>query len=194
MPDQSRSIIEVSEDAAAASLHLREPRRGDAPLVHRLIADLPGMDGNSLYCNALQCSHFADTCAAAERAGELVGWASGYRHPDDPRTLFIWQVAVRAGARGLGLATRLILAILERPACREVTRLSATVTADNAASFALFEGLARRLSAPFRRGEGFDRDRDFGGAHASEHAVAIGPFANPGAGARTRLSTNPEDI
>jgi len=152
------------------------------------------MDDNSLYCNALQCSHFAATCAVAERAGEIVGWTSGYLRPDDRENLFIWQVAVRRDARGLGVATNLILSLLGRPECRGVTRLSATATADNTASLSLFGGLARRLAAPLRSGPGFDRDRDFRGAHASELAIDIGPFSHGahGTGAFTESSIDNE--
>lgn len=173
-------LVEESRQAAPGEMgpRLRPPLPGDAPAVCRLIADDPAMDTNSLYCYVLQCTHFADTCAVAvDGRDDVVGWVSGYRHPADPRMLFVWQVAVREAARGRGLATRLIESVLARPACRDVVRIGATVTADNDASFALFEGLARRRGGGFRREPGFDRDDHFGGLHASELAVIVGPFA-----------------
>jgi len=67
--------------------------------VHDLIARCPPLDRNSLYCNLLQCSHFAATCALARHDDTTVGFVSGYRPPSDPGVLFIWQVAVDSTAR-----------------------------------------------------------------------------------------------
>src|SRR3546814_20772399 len=64
---------------------------------------LPILDTNSLYCNLLQCTHFAETCVLAERDGEISGWISGYRLVHDPEAMFVWQVAVHERARGRGL-------------------------------------------------------------------------------------------
>lgn len=81
---------------------LRRPRAEDGSAIWRLIASCAPLDENSMYCNLLQCDHFADTCVVAERAGEIVGWVSGYVLPDDSETLFIWQVAVSDAAKGQG--------------------------------------------------------------------------------------------
>jgi L-2,4-diaminobutyric acid acetyltransferase len=72
---------------------LREPTSEDGAAVWQLIKDCAPLDRNSLYCNLLQCDHFASTCVAAELDGDIVGWVSGYIVPDSPDTLFIWQVA-----------------------------------------------------------------------------------------------------
>ncbi|WP_292254905.1 hypothetical protein [Mesorhizobium sp.] len=47
--------------------------------VWELIAKWPQLDRNSLYCDLLLCSDFADTRVVAERAGAVVGWLSAYR-------------------------------------------------------------------------------------------------------------------
>lgn len=155
---------------------LRAPRRQDGPALHRLVAACPPLDENSLYCNLLQTTHFADTCVAAEQAGQLVGFISAYLIPGRPDTLFVWQVAVGARARGRGLATRMLDDLLRRPGCREVTHLETTVTGSNDASWALFEGFARKNDAPLRRSTLFDRNTDFDGAHESEILARIGPL------------------
>jgi L-2,4-diaminobutyric acid acetyltransferase len=134
------------------------------------------LDDNSLYCNLLQASHFAGTCAVAEIESELVGWVSAYVPPDQPDTLFVWQVCVDEAAKGQGLARRLILDVLSRPACRHVTMLECTITADNEPSWALFRSLARHLGAQLQQAEHFARERHFAGQHDSEYAVRIGPF------------------
>jgi len=91
---------------------LRRPTDGDGYNLHQLVARCQPLDTNSVYCNLLQCSDFADTAIAAENAqGELVGFISGYRPPARPDTLFVWQVAVDSSMRGQGLALRMLLAL-----------------------------------------------------------------------------------
>ncbi|SNS31301.1 diaminobutyrate acetyltransferase [Sphingomonas laterariae] len=124
----------------------------------------------------MQCSDFAESCILAERDGELLGWVSGYRPPSDPANFFVWQVAVAPAARGRKLAQRMIEALVQRPAAAGVTHLTTTITDDNRASWALFNGLARRWRAPMEKSTRFDRDAHFGGAHATEWQARIGPL------------------
>lgn len=158
-------------------MNFRMPVAQDGPAITALIAACPPLDGNSAYCNLLQCTHFADSCIVAERDGQIVGWVSGYRLPPDPGRFFIWQVAVAAEARGEKLAQRMIAALLDRPSATGVTHLITTVTPDNAASWALFAGIARRLGAELTKAPLFERDAHFAGAHETEWQATIGPFA-----------------
>ncbi len=158
-------------------MNFRMPVAQDGPAITALIAACPPLDGNSAYCNLLQCTHFADSCVVAERDGQIVGWVSGYRLPADPSCFFVWQVAVAAQARGEKLAQRMIAALLDRPSVTGVTHLITTVTPDNAASWALFEGIARRLGADLAKAPLFERDAHFAGAHETEWQATIGPFA-----------------
>ena len=107
----------------------------------------------------------------------MVGCISGHLVPARPDTLFIWQVAVGAAARGQGLALRMLQHLLERPACRAVRYLETSITPDNDASWGLFRKLAASRDAALTDSPWFDRDRHFGGAHDSEQLVRIGPFA-----------------
>ena len=171
--------ISVSNTALAAknpTFELREPLATDAAALHRLIAASPPLDANSLYCNLLHCTHFSATSVAATGAGELVGFVSGYRVPDQPRTLFVWQVVVSPTARKHGLAQRMLREILSRSACRQMEFLHTTITADNTASRALFAALARELSAPLAESVWFEREQHFAGAHADEILLRIGPL------------------
>jgi L-2,4-diaminobutyric acid acetyltransferase len=149
----------------------------DGPAVSALIRDCPPLDPNSAYCNLLQCLHFADTCVVAERGGKIVGWISAYRPPAEAGRIFVWQVAVHASARGLGLGRRMLDALLARPASRGATMLTTTITEANDASWALFGSFARRRNAALRRHPLFDRDVHFSGAHDTEFLVSIGPIA-----------------
>lgn len=106
----------------------------------------------------------------------MFGWVSGYRLPAAPETLFVWQVAVRSCARGQGLAGRMIDTLLARPQQSAVTHLTTTITPENRASWALFEGLARRWGAPIEKSERFERGAHFAGAHATEWQARIGPL------------------
>lgn len=157
-------------------IRFRNPTADDGSRVWELIAECPPLDQNSIYCNCLQCSHFADTCMLAERDGAAVGWVSGYRPPTRPGTLFIWQVAVHPNARGEGLGKELIGALLASDACAGVRRIETTITTANDPSWALFKATAQRLRAPLRREPWFDRDAHFDGRQATEHLVRIGPF------------------
>ncbi len=162
---------------ALEPLHLRPPVATDGPAVTALIAACPPLDRNSAYCNLIQCTHFADHCVVAEREGRIDGWVSGHRPPSDPNAFFVWQVAVATEARGQKLAGRMIEALLARSAQRGVTHLITTVTDDNIASWALFNGLARKWDAPMERSALFERDAHFAGAHATEFQARIGPIS-----------------
>lgn len=161
------------------AITLRIPRAEDGAALHRLVAACPPLDPNSIYCNLLQCSHFSGTSVAAERNGELMGFISGYIPPEQPDTLFIWQVAVSSAGRGAGLGKRMLKHLLARPQCRAVRFLDTTVTPDNKASWGMFESLARDLGAPISSRVFFERERHFGGAHDDEMLVHIGAFKDP---------------
>lgn len=154
----------------------RAPRSEDGPEITALIADCPPLDTNSAYCNLLQCSHFAETCVVAERDGRIVGWVSAYRPPAEPGRIFVWQVAVHASARGIGLGGRMLDTLIERPAARGATALITTITEDNAASWALFTGFARRRDMALTKAPLFEREAHFAGAHDTEWQATIGPL------------------
>src|SRR3546814_7010756 len=101
----------------------RPPRstRTDTLFPYTTLFRSAALDDNSLYCNLLQCSHFAGTCALAEIDGRAVGWISGYLPPEKPDTLFVWQVAVHPEARGRRVGKRLIRELLRRTRSEEHT-------------------------------------------------------------------------
>ncbi|WP_193367446.1 diaminobutyrate acetyltransferase [Pelagibius marinus] len=173
---QLETALKSPKARTAGALRFRKPKKADGAKVWNLIKSIEKLDDNSMYCNLLQCSHFAGTCALAELDGEPVGWISGYRPPESPDTLFVWQVAVHPDARGRGVAKRLIRELLQRPECRQVRHIHSTITRDNKASWALFRAIADDLDAPMADDAHFERETHFGGAHATEHLVEIGPF------------------
>ncbi|MDI1291603.1 MAG: diaminobutyrate acetyltransferase [Methylobacter sp.] len=158
------------------TIELRPPLPEDAASVFKLVNQCPPLDPNSMYCNLLQCSHFAGTSIAAVCQGELVGFISGYLIPGRPDTLFIWQVAVGEKARGQGLATRMLQNIWLQPQCSNVSYLETTITESNQASWALFQGLANKLKTELNTSVMFDRERHFDNEHDTEMLVRIGPI------------------
>lgn len=171
----SEHLADRQRTGSADSLPVvfRKPCAEDGSRVARLISDCPPLDPNSVYCNLLQCTHFADTCVVAECEGRLVGWVSAYRPPLASRQIFVWQVAVDDIARGSGLGGRMLDVLIARLAPESIGVLAATITESNAASWALFSSFARRHGARLSRRPIFDRGAHFAGAHETEHLVTI---------------------
>jgi len=161
---------------APLPIELTQPTAEIGAAVHKLISECPPLDTNSMYCNLLQSSHFAETAVAAVLENELVGFVSGYRIPKRPETLFVWQVAVGEKARGQGLAGRMLKEILSREQNRDIKRIETTITPDNKASWGLFESLARKLDTEISSSVMFDRHQHFDNQHDTEMLVKVGPF------------------
>ncbi|MDQ2077863.1 diaminobutyrate acetyltransferase [Marinimicrobium sp. ABcell2] len=159
-------------------LIFRKPSAEDGYPLNQLVAASPPLDPNSIYCNLLQCSHFADTAVAVVDGDELVGFVSGYLLPNKPDTLFVWQVVISERARGKGLAKRMLKHLLARPECQDVRYLETTITPDNEASWALFRSLARDLDTELKSQVHFEKQAHFGGVHDDEHLLILGSF-NP---------------
>ena len=155
---------------------LRKPDSEDGARLHALVKRCQPLDENSLYCNLLQCTHFADTCVAAELDGELVGFISAYIPPKQYNSLFVWQVAVDKKARGLGLASRMLAELLDRDECQNVQYIDTTITPDNDASWALFHRFADKRRYRTETFILFDSRIHLSGAHKDEHHRRIGPF------------------
>lgn len=156
---------------------LRKPAAKDGVDIWKLVRSCRPLDENSMYCNLLQCDHFADTCVLAELAGETAGWVSAYVMPNDPNTLFVWQVAVSEIARGKGLSILMLQNILNRSQCKDVTRLQTTITADNEASWALFRKFSSHQGSKLDIAPYYTQALHFRERHKTEFMVTI-PLAN----------------
>lgn len=157
--------------------HLVKPHAGMGHAVAKLVERCPPLDRNSVYCNLLQCHHFAGTSIAAVGVtGELLGFVSAYRVPERPNTLFVWQVAVDPRARQRGLAYSMLTGLLRRSQCLGISFIETTVTESNLPSENLFRHLAEQLDAPIRSEVLFDQHTHFAGQHDSERLLCIGPF------------------
>jgi len=156
-----------------ADVRFRKPDAEDGAAIWELIAACKPLDENSMYCNLIQCDHFRDTCILAEIDGTPVGWISGYVMPRDPESFFVWQVAVSEKARGLGLAKRMLEQLLSRENCDDVSRIQATITKDNDASWALFRSFADAQDGELDHEAHFEKEAHFQGEQDTEHMVTI---------------------
>lgn len=151
----------------------RSPCLDDGDEIHQLIAACPPLDVNSSYCNFLQSSHFNSTCILAENDQSVAGFISGYRKPESPNELFIWQVAVAPRFRGQGLAFRMLQALLKRQSLRQVSVVETTITEDNQSSWGLFKKLDKSHGFQGNISTFLDEDRHFKGKHDTEFLYRI---------------------
>ena len=159
-------------DPRTSQPRLRKPDATDGADIWNLIRECKPLDENSMYCNLIQAEHFRDTCVVAELDGEIVGWISGHMIPGED-AFFVWQVAVSAKARGLGLGRKMLLHLVAREECIDATRLKTTITEDNDASWALFRSFAKAVGGRLTDRAHYKRDDHFGGQHDTEHMVTI---------------------
>jgi len=170
------SASDTEPNSSQGGYQFSSPVSEDGLRVHQLISACPPLDENSIYCNILQCDHFANTSVKVEKEGQLVAFISGYIPPANPDVLFIWQVAVSSVARGQGLGGKMLDFLVDSPACKSVRYLHTTVTPGNDASAKLFASFAKRRQADTNKAVAYDRDRHFSGRHDSEVRFIIGPF------------------
>src|SRR5690554_161774 len=157
-------------------IHLRTPSSEDGTPVHNLIRKSAFLDDNSLYCYLLLCTHFAETSVVATMGDQVVGIVTAYIPPQQPDTLFVWQVAVDTPAQNHGVASRMLNHILDRKICSPVHFVETTVTKDNAASRAMFASLARRHDTDIDESVMFDKRIHFLNLHDTEYKLRIGPL------------------
>ena len=187
-PGLPRSDPGISGAVSGQTISLRAPTTEDGADVWR-VASSCGLDPNSPYVYLLWCRDFADTSVIAEVDGATVGFVTGYRRPDEPATLFVWQVAVSDAWRRRGLAMAMLVHLCDLLA-PGLGFVEASVTPSNEASAGLFRSLAALYGVELVSGE------LFGGfvfppesPHDAELLMRVGPFEEGGgtSGARAHL-------
>ena len=172
-PSTSALRSHVPRATADAPLMVRAPRPADGAHMWTLARDGGELDLNSSYAYLLMARDFAETCRIALCDNEIVGYVLGYRPPERPSHLFIWQVAVRGDQRGRGVAARMIDHVLDTT--DGIDGLEATVEESNAASRALFGSIARKRGAQLTWSEGIP-SAHFPDGHAGEPQLRIRPI------------------
>ncbi|WP_300014756.1 diaminobutyrate acetyltransferase [Pseudonocardia sp.] len=172
----------VTPEVDAQALTTSTPLVADAVSMWEIAAASRVLDVKPRYAYALMCRDFSATSIVARLGDRVVGYVTGYLRPDAPDTLFVWQVAVHADARGRRAAATMLDELVSRV---RATFLETTITADNDASIALFSGLAQRRGAGMERTELFD-GAVLGADHDPEFLYRIGPMTHASDDARTR--------
>ncbi len=166
-----------------ADVTLRCPRVADGKYLWGLARHTGVLDVNSPYAYLLIGAHFAPTSIVAHQQGSVVGFISGYRVPEREDVLFVWQVGVSESARGQGIASRMLDALVRQAGCAGVRFVETTVSPSNRPSRAMFESFARRLGTSIAETTGFAIEL-FPAAHEEERLLRIGPFDAPAVGER----------
>lgn len=156
----------------------RAPNPDEGGAIWRLVRDTGTLDLNSSYLYLLLARDFADTCIVAVRDGELLGFASGYRRPVDPTVIFLWQIGIAPTAQGQGLGKRLLSNFLNQTGALTADWLETTIAPDNAASEALFTGMAEHMGVQWQKYPCFSADDFPETGHADEILYRIGPLTD----------------
>lgn len=147
----------------------------DGADVWRLAGAAGGLDVNSSYAYLLLARDFGGAGVAARHrtTGALAGFVVGYLRPDEPNTIFVWQVATAPDHRGRALAATMLEHLADRVGA---TAMEATVTDDNVASRRLFERFARSRDTTLVVSPLFETHH-FPDDHAPERLLRIGPWS-----------------
>lgn len=167
----------IPNPSSGRTILLRPPGRRDGALLHDLVAACPPLDLNSRYAYLLLCEHHAQTSVVAEAGSELVGAITAYVPPQQPDTLFVWQVAVASRMRGQKLGTRMLQHLLQHCVQAQGLRwIETTISPSNLASHHLFTQFAVRHDAGCTTTTLFAAS-DFGeSGHEAECLYKIGPW------------------
>lgn len=176
----------TAEPALGSLFEFRKPVAKDGIGLHGLVSRSKPLDVNSVYAYLILCEHFSETCVVAQRADAdpqppLSGFASAYCPPGREDTLFVWQVAVDASARGQGLALRMLQSLLARPSLQGLRWIETTINPSNRASIALFQRLAETLEVPIENQMQYPAawftQADPASAHEAEYLYRLGPLS-----------------
>lgn len=170
--ENNLSTKDIAGDKTLTYL-LRKPSASDAQQIFALVANNPPLDPNSLYCNLLQCSHFADTAVVCVADEKVVAFMTGYLKPGQSNELFVWQMAVDQSMRGQGVAGKMLQFLCDK---WQPTYIETTITEANTASAAVFTRFVQRTDSVLSKSILFDKDAHFSGRHDSEILYRIGPI------------------
>jgi L-2,4-diaminobutyric acid acetyltransferase len=164
--------LDLGRSNVEDQLTIGQPSVPDGVACWRLAAATGVLDVNSRYAYMLWCRDFAATSVVARMGEDVVGFITGFRRPNEPSALVVWQVAVSEAVRGCGVAGRMLDSLFDR--VPGVEYLETTITPDNGASIALFRRFAERRGARVRCRELFGAEL-LGPGHQPEVLFRIGP-------------------
>ncbi|REK77051.1 diaminobutyrate acetyltransferase [Paenibacillus paeoniae] len=160
----------------ASKVIYRKPTIEDGQGIWKLVKRAGGLDVNSAYCYLMLCDMFSETCCIAEQDGRMCGFLSAFRKPEQPDTLFVWQIAVDPVRRGNGIGSLLLKEVISRNSNDTIHYIEATISPGNMASRSLFVSMARELESECKISERYEASM-FPEAHETELMFRIGPIA-----------------
>ncbi|MEX2373347.1 MAG: GNAT family N-acetyltransferase, partial [Dehalococcoidia bacterium] len=100
----SSSPGDPTSPSGQGPLKIRPPHLeyGDGEAMWRLARESGVLEENAEYTYHMFSHFFRETCVVAELDGLAVGFIAGFRPPDRPDTVFVWQIAVDPAAGGPG--------------------------------------------------------------------------------------------
>lgn len=134
-----------------------------------------GLDENSPYAYLLWAEYFPDTTVVAtteEDDDTPIGFVTAFARPDEPGTVFVWQIGVDEAHRRRGIAGALLDHLAE---WTDLDHLEATVTPTNTASETLFRRFGDRHGGTVATEPLFPEDA-FPPGHEAEIRFRIGPI------------------
>jgi len=176
MTIRNLNLVNEHPDHDVHQLKMVEPRTEDGTELEKLVKECHPLEDNSVYAYLLLCAHFHKTCIVAKQHDQIVAFISAYVKPEQPNTLFIWQVAVKGNWRKHGLALKMIKQLLTRPHLQKVKYIEATVTTSNRASKNLFMSIAKSYETRCETQVVFSKELFDGNAHEDEYLFRIGPI------------------
>ena len=178
---QSQSTAKQVEnpDIRRPEVSYRHPVLEDGAMMWEMVQAIGTLELNTAYAYLLFAESFSETSLIADVEGSAVGFVLGFRLPEKPDNLFVWQVGVHPDFRGQGLARQMLDALCAMPANQDVHYLEASVTATNVPSRKLFESFARQRNVSCEVNPWLTREHFPGGnnpPHEPEDRFRIGPF------------------
>jgi L-2,4-diaminobutyric acid acetyltransferase len=128
-------------------IQIRTPSVADGAAIWELVRGAGSLDVNSPYAYLLFSEYFASSCAVAYDGEVLAGAIVGFRPPQRPEALFVWQIGVEPSYRRQNLGRRMLAWLLEANDGFGARYLEATVTPDNEPSLRLFRGFAHQVGS-----------------------------------------------
>lgn len=177
LPRTGSSSQDESTAPSESMVKIRRPRLefGDGGAMWRLARESGVLEENAEYTYHMFSHFFGEASTVAEVEGRAVGFIAGFRPPDRPDTVFVWQIAVDESQRGHGLAAAMLHGLIRRLS-PEVRYLEASVTPSNEASQRTFRKIARELDTYCSEEVLFPGDRFHGPSHEDEVLFRIGPI------------------
>ncbi|WLR52782.1 diaminobutyrate acetyltransferase [Bacillus tianshenii] len=166
----------VLERTQQTDFTFEKPSVDDGAKMWQLVVDSGVLDENSPYSYLMMCKFYQDTCIVAKKDDEIAGFVTAFKPPEKDDAVFVWQIGVSQKFRGNGLGTKILKALLNSEACKDVSYLEATVSPSNIPSESLFRGMADKFETDCEVTGCFKEDDFPGDEHESERLFRIGPI------------------